>query len=492
MNNENNVLPDNPSITVLKASQSGIFTNYIYKAIPLAFDESMSYYETLLGLLNYLKNVVIPTVNNNAKAVAELQNLYIELHDYVEHYFDNLDLQQEVNNKLDEMVEDGTLERLINTSAIKYNIFNEYQINPTHVIDLPNIDGYYVQGFCFDGSNYYVGYLDTATYNAGIIVKYNLLGEEIARSTQTFGHVNNIELINDELWIGSLENIIIVNKSTLAQSETITIRDSAIWVVNMPFSVNYGGINVNQANQYCLNDKNEMIVLYDKKIIDTIPLPSTPLTQQGATAYNGVIFNVESVGPDIGLKNIVTMYNVQGQVLGKINTNLTGELEDITILNNTLYLFGSIGENSTPAIYSCNIANLIPWRTYSLIYNAKGQRYKATLEKSGTQLTKITVPPIVDIYLAYGQPVNCEIIDNHQLSVFKYLASGGFYISQTEFAIDRMWLLTYKFTRNNTTGTYDLASFTAYDLTNGTSTTSWNQYWGGISNIFFTLGQLSR
>lgn len=92
---------------------TGLFTNYIYKAIPLVFDESMSYYETLLGLLAYLKNTVIPTVNNNADAVAELQNLYTELHDYVENYFNNLDVQQEINNKLDNLVTDGTLEQLI-------------------------------------------------------------------------------------------------------------------------------------------------------------------------------------------------------------------------------------------------------------------------------------------------------------------------------------------------------------------------------------------
>ena len=113
MNNENNVLPDNPSIQVLKAGQSGIFTNYIYKAIPLAFDESMSYYETLLGLLNYLQNVILPTVNNNADAVAELQNLYIELKTYVDDYFTNLDVQQEINNKLDQMAYNGTLTALI-------------------------------------------------------------------------------------------------------------------------------------------------------------------------------------------------------------------------------------------------------------------------------------------------------------------------------------------------------------------------------------------
>lgn len=114
MSIQNNKLPDNPNIEVIKAKQTGLFTNYIYKAIPLAFDESMSYYETLCGLLNYLKNTILPTLNNNADAVSELQNLYIELKTYVDNYFTNLDVQDEINNKLDEMVEDGTLENIIN------------------------------------------------------------------------------------------------------------------------------------------------------------------------------------------------------------------------------------------------------------------------------------------------------------------------------------------------------------------------------------------
>ena len=109
----NKNFPDNPQIQVLKSGKTGLFTNYIYKAIPLAFDESMSYYETLCGLLNYLKNVVIPTVNNNADAAAELQTLYEQLRSYVEDYFTNLDVQEEINNKLDAMVEDGTLPEIV-------------------------------------------------------------------------------------------------------------------------------------------------------------------------------------------------------------------------------------------------------------------------------------------------------------------------------------------------------------------------------------------
>lgn len=106
-------MKDNINVEVIKAGKTSLFCNYIFKAIPLAFDESMSYYECLCGLLNYLKNTIIPVVNNNADAVAELQELFIKLQNFVNNYFDNFDVQDEINKKLDQMVEDGTLEMII-------------------------------------------------------------------------------------------------------------------------------------------------------------------------------------------------------------------------------------------------------------------------------------------------------------------------------------------------------------------------------------------
>ena len=82
--------------------------------IPTSYKDSMSYYETLAWLCKYLEETVIPTVNQNGEAVEELQALYVQLKNYVEHYFDNLDVQEEINNKLDEMANDGTLANIIN------------------------------------------------------------------------------------------------------------------------------------------------------------------------------------------------------------------------------------------------------------------------------------------------------------------------------------------------------------------------------------------
>lgn len=75
--------------------------------IPTSYKVSMTYEEQLVWLCDYIKNTVIPTINNNSHVVEELQY-------FVEHYFDNLDVQTEINNKLDAMVLDGTLAEVIN------------------------------------------------------------------------------------------------------------------------------------------------------------------------------------------------------------------------------------------------------------------------------------------------------------------------------------------------------------------------------------------
>lgn len=70
--------------------------------LPSSYVDSMSYYECIMWLCKYLKDTVVPTVNENAEAVNELIN-----------WFNNLDVQDEIDNKLDEMASDGTLAEII-------------------------------------------------------------------------------------------------------------------------------------------------------------------------------------------------------------------------------------------------------------------------------------------------------------------------------------------------------------------------------------------
>lgn len=83
--------------------------------IPSSYVETMSYYEMLVWFTNYLGNTVIPAINNNAEAVEEVQNIVMEFQDYMNNYFDNLDVQDEINNKLDSMAESGELGEIMET-----------------------------------------------------------------------------------------------------------------------------------------------------------------------------------------------------------------------------------------------------------------------------------------------------------------------------------------------------------------------------------------
>ena len=98
--------------------------------LPTAYLESMSYYEALTFLTNYLANNVVPALNNNSEVVDELQT-------YVSTYFDNLDVQEEVNKKLDEMAEDGSLAHVIDVEMIG-GLENLNTTNKTSVVNAIN------------------------------------------------------------------------------------------------------------------------------------------------------------------------------------------------------------------------------------------------------------------------------------------------------------------------------------------------------------------
>lgn len=93
--------------------------------LPTSYLETMTYYEMLVWFTEYMKNTIIPTINNNGLAVQELQDKYIELKSYVDNYFTNLDVQQEINNKLDQMTQSGELTNLIKNYIDP--LFNEYK-----------------------------------------------------------------------------------------------------------------------------------------------------------------------------------------------------------------------------------------------------------------------------------------------------------------------------------------------------------------------------
>ena len=107
--------------------------------LPSSFMESMSYYEALCWMYNYLDKTVIPAINTEGEAITELQTAFTTLKTYVDNYFDNLDVQEEINNKLDAMAESGELTEIIAqyltlNGILSYNTVSDL-VEATNIVD---------------------------------------------------------------------------------------------------------------------------------------------------------------------------------------------------------------------------------------------------------------------------------------------------------------------------------------------------------------------
>lgn len=195
--------------------------------LPTSYIETMTYYEMLMWFTKYLSETVIPAVNNNAEAVTELQGLFVELQNYVNDYFDNLDIQTEVNNKLDEMAESGQLADIIAqylglAGVLAFNTLNDLK-NATNIVDgsicktLGNTtynDGY--------GAFYKIRTITSSDVVDGVnIVALNIsntLIAELIKNSNNGTIQNEINIINN-----NVENIITDN---LTISNLVVISDS--------------------------------------------------------------------------------------------------------------------------------------------------------------------------------------------------------------------------------------------------------------------------
>ena len=101
------------------------FRFWCQKVLPLVYDESLSYYELLCKVIDYL-NKTMEDVDQVIEDMGEYKQAFIDfttevktavedLETFVNTYFDNLDVQEEINNKLDAMAEAGYFDTLFNT-----------------------------------------------------------------------------------------------------------------------------------------------------------------------------------------------------------------------------------------------------------------------------------------------------------------------------------------------------------------------------------------
>lgn len=121
------------------------FRFWCQKVLPLVYDDSISYYELLNKVVHYLNNV-IKDVSAMGGNINDLLDAFIKLQNYVNYYFDNLDIQSEVNNIIDRMIKDGTFSALFGTA----DTVDMMQNTLYSVGRFVTTEGYYYKG---DGGN---------------------------------------------------------------------------------------------------------------------------------------------------------------------------------------------------------------------------------------------------------------------------------------------------------------------------------------------------
>lgn len=89
------------------------FRFWCQKVLPLAYDDSLSYYELLCKVVDHL-NRVIENENTVTGDVQKMYEAFVALENYVNRYFEEADFESLVENALNEMVLNGTLASVIN------------------------------------------------------------------------------------------------------------------------------------------------------------------------------------------------------------------------------------------------------------------------------------------------------------------------------------------------------------------------------------------
>lgn len=353
-------------------------------------------------------NKIIDSQNSVGQEMENLSQAFINLQEYVDNYFDNLDVTTEVNNKLDEMAEDGTLAQ----------IMTEY-LNIKAILCFDNISSMKNASNVIEGS-----YLQTyGFYNLGDggNAKY------IVRTVRTADVIDDITIValtNYENLVAELiieDNINVKQFGCKGDGET---NDSSNMVKAFTFA---NSLNKNiylPAGNYIVSSKlyvnSDLMIIGDNAEIVSSDLDETIVLQENAkltikdikiSTASGIAIhinqpNIENVILDNvtidseGYGFLLNSNTANGNNLKIVNSNIKGKSDGIelnltneTDIFNTIVIANNIVESkSTGSGYSSGFAigiskgkrviidgNIIPY-----------SRLEAIHVEAGTEETIIT------------------------------------------------------------------------------------------------------
>lgn len=220
------------------------FRFWCQKVLPTVYEDSLSYYELLSKVVSYI-NTSIDNINATNENVQKLYDAYVLLEDYVNGYFDSADFQLFVDNKLDEMAQDGTLSAMVDeylqdiTSDILFrnDVNKEFTLN-TVKLGMFDHDTAQIQGMTTDGVRLYA--CGTSGDTTQLII-YEINPETLVRTIHpvagVYGHGNSADYCNGKIYLcgcmptpnsATYENICIVDTTTWT-GEFVSLPSNLKW-----------------------------------------------------------------------------------------------------------------------------------------------------------------------------------------------------------------------------------------------------------------------
>lgn len=304
--------------------------------IPSTYIESLTYIELLTWLCNFIENTVIPSVNNNAEALKEVQEKFNELQNYINNYFTNLDVQQEINNKLDQMAEDGEIQDfLIQYVAPRIQEFQAYvnseianinsKVNAAAsggpagtyntLTDLDNADP--------DHSKIYLVKEDNSWYY------YNTTSNEwdLGGDYLTTDNTNKVNILNTEInKFKTIKNIGYLNEGKLVSSSGGQIQISNNTHFNY-LKINLNEIETNELNQIkatFLKTQYLYFIIYTNGLT-IIKQDQLHTADENPIQMNNYVLDIPS--------NCTNIY-INGTKTGPLNATLSTLEDTVNAINN--------------------------------------------------------------------------------------------------------------------------------------------------------------
>ena len=331
------------------ATDMNNFRFWCQKVLPAIYDDSLSYYEVLCKLTKFMEN--------SMQDVEGVEEALKELKEYVDNYFDSLDVQTAIDNTIEELIDNGEIGDLIKVEIDK----TYYQKNSTIVRVGRFLDrfGYdettrvlYGQACCYYNNQYYV----CGSYNSNAnqtITVWNANGVLLNSKVYTdLGHANDICYLDGNLYVATQNGVTIVDAETLEIIDSFTIQSlSTVRCISTDGQYVYAS-GVVSSPLFGIVKYNPSDETIENLVLNLTFGAGRP---QGMEYYDGYfyfLYNEANSVVKISETDFekVFIYNIPDND----GYFYTGELEDLLIVNGRLYLFSyaTLNESKADAVFA--------------------------------------------------------------------------------------------------------------------------------------------